>query len=247
MKLSKLIITLLLCAVLTLGTLSAASAGIYWESTMKTEGMPQGMPANVPQEMKDQFNKTQTIKNYISEEGLRSETDEGVMIIDFDKKMLYQINPEVKSYIKRNLKELSGDKESQKMMEQMAGSMKVTPTDETKTVAGYPSRKYNVKMMMGEGVYWVTKDVKEYETLQKLSEKMNRAMGDNPLFRRLNMAVMMKEVEGFPVQTEMDMMGITTVTTLKHIEEKELDKKLFKVPAGYKEMDMRQMGGMMNQ
>ncbi len=44
--------------------------------------------------------------------------------------------------------------------------------------------------------------------------------------------------DGFPVQTVMKVMGITTTTTLKTIEEKALSKDLFEIPKGYKMLDL---------
>jgi len=58
------------------------------------------------------------------------------------------------------------------------------------------------------------------------------------VLRQMNMAALMDQLDGFPVRTEMDFMGMTTETTLRQIEEKPLKPALFEVPAGYKKVVM---------
>jgi len=45
--------------------------------------------------------------------------------------------------------------------------------------------------------------------------------------------------EGFPVRTVTDMMGVKSTTTLKTIQKKSLNKNLFKIPEGYKLIEMK--------
>jgi hypothetical protein len=119
------------------------------------------------------------------------------------------------------------------MMEKMAGSMKVTPTNETKKIAGYQCKKVIVSIMGMNTDYWVSKDVKGYKELKKMGARMAEVAAKNPMLQNMNIAGMVEKIDGFPVQMVMNVMGGKMVTTLKEIEEKSLNKKLFSVPKGY--------------
>lgn len=212
----------------------AAYGGLYWESLMERKGVPEGMPPNMPKEALERFNKTEVVKNYFTEDAMRTETGDSIMIMEFDAMTMYNLNPAAKTY---SVMDLRSQGQGDQMSEMMEG-IEVIPTDETKQIAGYLCRKYKVKMPMGEGIYWVTRDIKEYKTLRKMSEKMQRMMEKSPMLRRMNMASLMERLNGFPVRTEMAVMGMTTVTTLRMMEEKTLNKDLFQVPPGFKRVEM---------
>ncbi|GBC62935.1 hypothetical protein DENIS_3919 [Desulfonema ishimotonii] len=221
--------------------LPTAWAGVYWESVVETRGVPQGMPSNMPKEVLAQFNKTEVTKNYVSTDASRSESRDSVLLMDFASLTICQISPSGRSYTQMDIRTMMGQGDMGKMVEEMKNSIKITPTDETRTVAGYKCRKYLVSMMMGQGEYWVSQEVPGYEQLREIGKKMQEFLEKNPMLRQMNVAGMMEQLNGFPVQTVMETMGMTTVTTLKRIEEKVLDKNLFKVPAGYKKVEMPTM------
>ena len=57
-------------------------------------------------------------------------------------------------------------------------------------------------------------------------------------------AGLIAQLDGFPVRTEMETMGTTTVTTVTKVAEKKLPASLFEVPEDYQEKPMRRMGAM---
>lgn len=230
----KLNFTVSLTAVLVLLMSSIVSADLYWEIEQVTAGMPM-QPGN-----------KEIIKNYLSDNASRVETEDGITITDFNNSMVYTLNPESKTYTKVNMKEMAsqmssqmasqtGDPESQEMMgmmKQMMGSMKVTPTDETKEIAGYTCKKLIVSFMMMNTEYWVSKDVPGYKYYKKLGKKGAAVVAGNPMQEQ--MKGMMDKMDGFPVKTVTKMMGGSNTMTLQKISEKSLNKSLFEVPKGYK-------------
>jgi len=213
-------------------------ADMYWESEQVTENMP------------GQQNSTQLVKNYLSEDASRTEAGGKVSIITYDDMTMYQLNPEEKTYVKVDMKKLGmpPDAENmdpqklaqaQAMIKEMFGKMKVVPTDETKTIAGYLCKRYNVELMMMQSEYWTSKDVKGYGEIATVSKKMQKAFQDNPVLKNMDVLGMMDSLDGFPVQIVSKMMGGTSTTTLKKIETKRLSKDLFEVPKDYKQVERK--------
>ena len=58
------------------------------------------------------------------------------------------------------------------MMKKMMGETRITPTNETKKIAGYNCKKYNMQVMMMQIEYWVTKEISHYEELKEIGENM---------------------------------------------------------------------------
>ncbi len=220
-----------------------AYCDLYWESEVTSSGMPEGLPSNLPkqalEQMKAQFKpKTEIVKNYLSSNTFRTETPGNIMIMEFDTASMYQLNTKDKTYIKFDL--MAAIEEKKDMMAKMMNdSMKVTPTKETKEISGYKCKKYNVTIMGANTEYWVSKDVKGLDEFKGMNKKMEKIAEKSPMLKRMNMAGMMNKLDGFPVQTVMNIMGINTITTLKTIEKKSLDKELFKVPKDYKLKEMK--------
>ena len=209
---------------------SAAWADIYWEAIQETKGMTH------------QPDSTGTIKNYMTAKAFRIEHEEGITIMDFESKMIYQIDPASKTYQQVDMTtmgqppaEMKGEEAeaAQKMMKGMMSTIQVTPTQEKKQIAGYDCQKYLVSMMMMQSEYWLSKAVPGYAEIKEIGKKMKSLFESNPMVQQMNIAGMMDKLDGFPVQTVMHMMNGTMTTTLKRIETKPLDPSLFKVPAGY--------------
>lgn len=214
---------------LVLMTSSAAMADLYWESDQETKGMP-GRP-----------DETRVIKTYLTAYASRTELEGQITIMNFDTKIMYHLNPKDKTYQQINMAEMGKPPEmkgekgqmQQQMMKNMMGNMQVTPTEETRQIAGYNCRKYLVSGMMMNSDYWLSKDVKGYEEVKEIGKKVAGVFDDNPMMKQMNIAGMMSQLDGFPVQTVMNVMKGTSTTTLKKIEKKTLDKSLFTIPAGY--------------
>ncbi len=209
---------------------SAAMADFYWESVQQTQGMP-GRP-----------NETIDVKNYLTAYASRSDRAGHITIVNFDTRTMVQIDPTTKTYHQINLDAMGvppgmnasgNDQMRQQAMKQMMGGMKVTPTQETKTIDGYRCQKYLVSGMMMNSEYWLSKDVKGYAEMKQIASKVSGVFEQNPMMKQMNIAGMMSQLDGFPVQMTMKIMNGTSTTTLKKIENKTLDKSLFTVPAGY--------------
>lgn len=138
------------------------------------------------------------------------------------------------------------------MMEMMGGQMpgmspestapvKVHKTGEKKTISGYACTKYVVRQ--GEqtlSTMWVTKDIGTFAALaedwRKLSQRMAR------LAERFGkgLADAYKDLDGFPMQTEMS--GI--VTTVTKLETRSIASNEFEVPSGYRRVKGKLEEGM---
>jgi len=230
MKIIGLMLKLLLFSVvLCLMTSSVATADLYWESDQETKGMP-GRP-----------DETKVIKTYLTAYASRTEREGQITIMNFDTKIMYHINPQDKTYQQINMAEMGKPHEmkgekgqmQQQMMKNMMGNIQVTPTEETRMIAGFNCRKYLVSGMMMNSEYWLSKDVTGYDELKEIGKKGAGIFDENPIMKQMNIAGMMSQLDGFPVQMVMNIMKGTSTTTLKKIEKKTLDKSLFAVPAGY--------------
>ncbi|MEW6260231.1 MAG: DUF4412 domain-containing protein [Thermodesulfobacteriota bacterium] len=209
---------------------TAAWADIFWEATQETKGL-----AHKP-------DSTGTIKNYMTSKAFRIEHEEGITIMDFESKMMYQLDPASKTYQQVDMAtlgqppaEMKGEEAeaAKRMIQGMMSEIQVTPTQEKKQIAGYDCQKYLVSGMMMQSEYWLSKAVPGYSEMKEIGKKMRSLFESNPMMRQMNIAGMMDKLDGFPVQTVMHMMNGTITTTLKTIETKSLDASLFKVPAGY--------------
>jgi hypothetical protein len=243
MKKSRKIWYLFLAAILFCSLPHAAFGDLYWESLMETSGVPEGMPKNMPKEMLKQFNRSETTKNYLTSYASRTETVTGAIIIDFQTMVIYQLNPIDKTCFKIDMMSAMKSMNEQKMTEGMPDDMVVTATDEKKEIAGYMCRKYTVSMMGTTSQYWLSREVKGYKDYQEYNKKMEKIVQKIPALKQMSMA---GKLDGFPVQTSIDMMGIKSTTTLTRIEKKSLSKDLFKIPKGYTVQEMTlPTGGMM--
>jgi hypothetical protein len=207
-----------------------AHGDLYWESEVVTKGVPAGLPNNLPKHVLGQFNKTDTVKSYLMSNASRTDTSDGIIITHFDTMTMYQLNANDKTYTKVNLSSVMDSQLGQGMMKGTTEGLKVTPTGETKKIAGYTCKKYNMTMNGSKSEYWLSKDVKGFKEFSAFGKKMEKMLKKNPALRQMSL---MGKLDGFPVQTVTNMMGITATTTLKSIEKKPLTTDLFKIPKGY--------------
>lgn len=177
---------------------------------------------------------TETERCYLTSYGFRSEKKGHILIINYDTMTMYQLNPLEKTYTKANMMaEMEG--RMGQMAKEMAEDSRTTPTDETNEIAGYHCRKYIVTMMGAENEHWLSKEVEGYEEYTAIGDKM---LQKHPKLGQISMGGFTGK-EGFPVKTVYNMMGMTVTTTLKKIEKRSLSKDLFKVPAGYKLLEIK--------
>ncbi len=216
-----------------------AYGDLYWESVVVTKGVPTGMPKNLPKQVLDQFNKTETVKNYLTSNASRTDTSDGIMIMDLDTMTMYQLNTTDKTYTKVNMMSLMDNEMAKGLMKGITQDMKITPGNERKKIAGYGCKKYNVTMMGSTSEYWLSKDVEGYKEFRVLGKKMEKMVENNPGLKQMSAAGMAGNLDGFPVQTVINVMGMTTTTTLKSIVEKALSKDLFMIPNDYKLLESR--------
>lgn len=208
-------------------------ADLFWQNIQETKGMP-----GQPDEM-------QTVDHYFTEKASRTQIGNMATIMDFDSMTLYQLDMQAKTYNKIDLNamgHMAGEGEDAEafsnMMKQMMGETKIIPTNETRKISGYDCKKYNMQVMMVQIEYWVTQDIDHYKELKEIGEKMARGFDKNPMMQHMNLAAHMKQMDGFPVQTiTRNPMGGTIISTLKHIEKKNLSDDLFKVPSDYQLTD----------
>ncbi len=141
--------------------------------------------------------------------------------------------------------------EQRKMVEQMMGDkmggaseakIEVQKTGEKKKLSGFTCTKF-VATQDGNEIMtlWATKDVSGFDAMKKDWEEFGkRMMAMNPMGKGLGDAF--KQVDGFPIQTELR--GMTSTVT--KIEKKTAPASEFEVPAGYKKVQskmMEEMGG----
>jgi hypothetical protein len=208
-------------------------ADLFWQNIQETKGVP-GQPDGV-----------QTVDHYFTQKASRIEIENMATIMDFDSMTLYQLDNQAKTYTKIDLNalgQIAGEGEHaeafSKMMKQMMGETKIISTNETRKIAEYECRKYNLEVMTVQIEYWVTKDIDYYNDLKKIGEKIAKDFDKNPMMQHMNFAAHMKQMDGFPVQTiTRNPMGGTIISTLKHIEKKNLSDDLFQVPTHYKITD----------
>jgi len=170
-------------------------------------------------------------------------TPETTMIMNMEAKKIYMVNHGNKTYIETDL-----PLDMTKLMpEQMAGMMKgmmegmtmtVQPNGKTKKVLDWNTSGYDVKItIMGmemKMIFWASKDVpfdwKKYTDVYSEVYKAQFRMGEKFMEE-------FKKVQGFPVETEMDAMGMKVTTTTVEISQKNPGPGIYSVPAGYAKKD----------
>ena len=226
---------LLLMTLFYCGGSCPAYGDLYWETQVVTKGIPKGMPSNMPATLLEQFNKTMLVKNYLTPTASRTESENTIMIIDYEAMDIFHLNTEKKTCRKVDMKMLSEDTAQLEKMPEV----KFTPTGETKNIEGYECKKYTMTIMGTMSEFWLSKDVKELKEFKKLGKKLEKITKTNRAMKQMHAAGMSSIMNGFPVQTVMDMMGIKTTTTLKKIKKKKLSSDLFIIPEEYELMTDR--------
>ncbi|HUI65132.1 MAG TPA: DUF4412 domain-containing protein [Bacteroidota bacterium] len=233
-----------LCLVLLFAG-SALAQGLYWESTTNTSGGPMG-------------DRTTNSQNYAMPKMFKIVNAPKVMILRLDQEKMYDINTGTKTYSEMTFAEIenyakkAGDKmaafrekiknmppDQQKKMEALAAMMpggaaekiEVNATGDTKTVSGFSCSKYVLKKGGKDFVtLWVTKGVTGFADLQKDWVEFGQRMA--ALTNMTGMGDAYKKIDGFPMETDMSMMG-TIQTVVTKVEKRSTPLSEFEVPAGY--------------
>ena len=226
-----------LIATLIVVSFAFIHADVYIKQQMKT-GAFMGQPA------KDTIQETWMGKNRMA-----TISPDMNMILNMGENKVYLIMHKTKTYVES---ELPLDM-TKFVPEQMAGMMKqmmdgmtlaISPNGQTKQVGQWNTKGYDAKItMMGmemKMTFWATTavpfDWKSYATLYAEVYKSQFRMGEKFIEEY-------KKVEGFPVLTEMSMMGVDVKTTVVEISEKTPGADVYSVPAGYTKTDKISMSG----
>ena len=222
---------------------SAAGQGLYWESS--TSGGP----------LKDQTNVSQT---YAMPKMFMIVSQAKVMILRMDQEKIYDVDPAKQTYSEMTFADMeayakkAGDKmaafrekiknmppEQKKQMEALGAMMgggadspvDIKATGEKKTISGFSCAQY-VMSRGGKEIMtmWVTKDVTGFDNLRKDWLEFGKRMATLTNMSGLGDAY--QKMDGFPMETDVDMMGkMTTVVT--KVEKRSTPASEFSVPAGY--------------
>ena len=190
---------------------------IVFTITMADNDMDPQMASMMPKEM------TMSFKGDKSKSDMAMGMGNMSTIYDSKTKLLIQ------------LMDMMGQKNAIKMteadVEKQAGKQKKTSIkylDDTKVICGYTCHKAEVSVEgeKDKQIVYYTKDI--------VSKNANAIRGG------------LKDLEGFPLEYEMNMKGMSVKMTAKSISIDKIDDIIFKIPEGYKEMTMEQamqMGG----
>lgn len=168
-------------------------------------------------------------------------------------KFVAQMNQQMEM-MKKQLEQLPPEQKKKKMMGAMFEDLPVTfvASKETQKISGLNTTKYVVTRGGKDvGEVWLTKEVDLGELgghLEKLSKSMQSAMGGMGGSMAMAFPEGMTKGKGYPVKTvsSKEMMGqkVTTTSEITKIERQAVPAEKFKVPAGYKKVDMSQMNQM---
>ncbi|MCG6962274.1 MAG: DUF4412 domain-containing protein [Acidobacteria bacterium] len=173
---------------------------------------------------------------WVGADRMRMESPENIIIVRLDQKKMYVVDPAGKEYnvidLPMDLNKILPPGMGEQMLKMMEMTATVTPTDETKKIGKWETRRWNVtlssKMVQMQQTSWVTKDV-------PLDLAKYRNMVDQVVSLQPGMASAVKEmakIDGLPVEqdtvTEMAMAGGNKMTS--HEEVVSIDK--VEAPAG---------------
>ncbi len=177
-------------------------------------------------------------------------SQEQSMIMDIEAQKLYMVNHGNKSYIETSLPLDMTKLMPEQMAQMMKGMMEsmtinVQPNGQTKKVTNWNANGYDVKMtVMGmemKMIFWASKDVpfdwKNYSDLYSELYKAQFRMGEKFMAE-------FKKVQGFPVETEVDAMGMKVTTTTVEISQKTPGADTYSLPTGYTKKDKLSMEDM---
>jgi hypothetical protein len=185
---------------------------------------------------------------WIGDNKMASHGKDNSFIVDLNKKVMYMIMHQTKSYVEMTLPL----DVSKYLPPQMAGMMKnlkitaaVTPTTESKKINQWTCTKYdiNINMMMMDmkQTWWATKDV-PFDWKMYTDQMVQMIMPTMPMGDAL---AEFKKVEGFPIRNDMSMsmMGneMKSYTEVTSITDESAPAGTYTVPEGYTKKDVMDM------
>jgi hypothetical protein len=193
-----------------------AYSDVYWEADQVVRGIP------------GRADKHTTIRNYFTPTACRSDIGENITIADFDAMTGYVISSSDRMYFKVDMYNEGIIDPS------LRQEIEVMPTNETRHIAGYRCRKYNVRFMGRSYEEWLSKDVPAYQELRAVNEQLAPLMRQHPLFQ-MSIIGRMHKLDGFPVKMVMNLDGgVVKTVTLRKVSTRELSRSVFTVPKGYR-------------
>ncbi len=229
---------LLIVSMLVLFSVAFLSADVYIKQQTKT-GAFMGQPAKeFVQEQWFDYNRIATV------------SPENSFIVNMSEKKFVMINHGAKTYIETTLPlDMSA-----LMPEQMAGMMKsmmdgitvsVKPNGQSQKIMTWNAQGYDVIMnVMGmemKMVFWASTEVPfDWKKLSALSAELYKAqlrVGEKFIEE-------FKKIEGYPIATDMDVMGMKINMTTLEIGDKTPPAGIYTAPAGYTKKDRLDIGEM---
>lgn len=190
-------------------------------------------------------------EHWLGKDKMAMISQDNSMILDIQAKKLYMVNHKHKNYIETNLpldmSKVMPDQMAQMVKGMMEGmTIDIQPNGQTKKVTNWNANGYDVKVtMMGMAitmVFWASKDVpfdwKKYSDLYSEIYKAQFRVGEKFIKA-------FEKIEGFPLETEVNSMGMKVTTTTVEISQKNPNPDTYSVPAGYAKKDKLSMEEMM--
>src|SRR5690606_29563659 len=131
----------------------------------------------------------------------------------------YQINREAKTYT---------EMKNETPEEFNADNIKITKTDETKTILNYSCTKYIAESIVEgqrfEQIFWTTTDIKGLD--MKSLAKQSLGKGSQKMFY--------EKIEGVPLRVEVKQMQASLTMEATEVKKQSLPASDFQIPAGFK-------------
>jgi hypothetical protein len=233
---------------LLLHAVSAFAQGLYWESTTTTpSGQRTERHAYLPRMFKTVTDAGETVIVRLDKDMLytldpQKQTYSEMSFAELER-TLQQASGQMDAAMAQMQKELAGmPPEQRQMVEQMMRERmpgmhastvpaEVTKTNETRQINGYACTKYVIRR--GQETLmtlWTTNDIKDFSAMRKDFDEFAKHLA---AVRRMDgdLGQSMRQVEGFPIQTETGQGRKTLVTK---VEKRAITASEFDIPAGYK-------------
>lgn len=218
---------LFLVLMLVLLSVASLSADVYIKQQTKT-GAFMGQPA-----------KEMIQEQWFGNNRIATINQANVMVINLAEKKFYVINHKTKSYVEASLPldmaKIIPDQMAGMMQAMMDGmTVSVQPNGQTKKVMNWNTKGYDFKInMMGmeiKMVFWASTEVpfdwKKVATLSGELYKAQMKLGEKFIEE-------FKKIEGYPVASDMEMMGMKMNMVTVEISDKTPPAGIYAPPAGY--------------
>jgi len=184
---------------------------------------------------------------------MASTSTSGKFIMDMAKKKVFMLNPKAKTYVETDLpldmSKIMPEQMAAMMQGMMSGvEVSLNPNGQTKKIGNWNAKGYdfNIKMMGMDMkmTMWASNEVpfdwKEYLGIYSEMYKVTMMNVGTKFVNEF------KKLEGYPLGTEMNMMGMNITTTTVEISEKKPGPDVYNVPPDYTKKDKLTMEDMRN-